>query len=246
MKVIVNRQKCRKISVQYRGGVAIVTAPHRASVHQINNMLSNDILCRQSAVSQQVCSLVDNCYDKTAKENSSGNNYAELPIGQMHLTNGVFGSSLSDTLMTAQSVMLGGNVYSVSPCAGTKTAFSGDSLNISSTKYYDGQKRRRAVKLFIKQYADINLRASISKVGCALSYCPDNIRLVYIDGDSWYDQGRMLRNNAIYMDYRVVQLPYTCQDRIICNCYNLLQGLPVIQPDYIDDICREYLFIKNL
>lgn len=246
MRVIVNRTKCRKISVQYRGGVAIITAPHRASVHQIRELLAGGRFYRQPVLSQQACTLTEPKYSPIKQPLHSTSDTVNIHNSSDNRGRTVLEQKLSDTLMSAQSVMLGGNVYSVASCNSSKATFSGEYLNINSSKYYDGQQRRRAVKAFIKQYADTNLRASISKVGCALSYCPTNIKLITLDSDMWYDQTRMLANNAIYMDYRVVQLPYTCQDRLINNCYNILQNQPVAVADYISDICQEYLFIKNL
>lgn len=217
----------------------MVSAPHRVSVHQISNALTRSRFTQpHDQVATTACTFAESI--EPYRNTSSAVKHIDMPEYSM------FGQKLVDTLRTAESVILGGHIYGVVPYNDSRTVFSGEYLHINTTKYYDDKLRHKAVKSFVKQYAESNLRASISKAGCALAYCPANIKLVSVNGQQWYDSDKVLANSAVYIDYRVVQLPYTCQDRIITNCYNVLLGNPIANSDYIDGICTEYLFIKKI
>ncbi len=241
MKVIVKRAKCKKISIRYRGATAIVTAPYRTSVHQIQELLTSGTLANCDVNSYDTASSGlshRQCVNAHGKHNE--------PLGAGNPDSASLEYKLLNVLSVAKNVLLGGHIYSVLPTDNTKPTFCGDKLHINSAKYYDTSLRSRAVKSFVKQYAESNLRASISKVGSDIGCCPSNIKLVALSVADWYDATRMVANNSIYIDYRVVQLPFVCQDRIIANCYNTILKQPLITHDYIDNICDEYLFVKKL
>ncbi len=239
MQVIIRRHKKGKIAISYQYNMTIVDAPYSASIYTIQSKL-----CK----AMQQNKIINDCRYANLIEGSANCNVSDSRSSHMQVLPqcNILPDDVIRSMVSAMSVLIGGNVYQVNQHEHSKTELIGKQLCINQTKFNDIHQRSKAIKTFIRQYADINLRASISRAGCNLSYCPSYIKLVVLNGNKWLDVMKMSKSNSIIIDYRAVQLPYSCQDRLISLAYAVLTDVPSSAVDYIDDIIQEYQFVKEL